>query len=74
MKDVVCSPLCSCATLSCCCGCTLLRLLHILCQICAAAGLALLVAILSSFSAHSSGRQRGGGRGKETVGCTWPGD
>lgn len=50
MKDAVCFPLCSCAALSCCCSSTLLRLLPILCQICAAAGLALLGAILSSFS------------------------
>lgn len=68
MKDAVCSPLCSCSALSCCC--TLLGLLRILCQICAAAGLALLGVILSSFAAHSSGRQRAGSRGKETAVCT----
>lgn len=34
----------------------------------------LLGGILSSFSAHSSGRQWAGSHGKETAGCTWPGD
>lgn len=70
MKDVVCFPLCSRAALSYPCSCTLLRLLSILCHICPAAGLALLGAILSSFSAHSSGRQGAGSRGKESAGCT----
>lgn len=74
MKDAVCSPLCSCAALSCCCSCILLGLLRVLCQICAAAGLGLLGVILSSFAALSSGRQWADSRDKETAVCTRCGD